>query len=177
MVLKIWLYIRNKVDAHLFKPFRDSEASSEELALGTAIGLFWALTPLVGIQMWLVSINWFFFRRIKIRFNLAIALALVWITNPFTMPFFYYAFYIFGFEIFGALGAEVHLVNFTLFKDVLDKANQLDLWQGLFVWGKFMVIELGWPMLFGSFAMGLPIAILSYPSVIFLIRRYRKKNV
>jgi len=176
VILKIWNYIKKKVDDHLFLPFRESEASSGELALGTAIGMFWALTPLVGIQMWLVSINWFFFRSLKIRFNLAVGLALVWITNPVTMPVFYYTFYLCGYWLFSSLGADVHFVNYDLFKDTLSRANDMDLWHGLFLWGKFMVIELGWPMLIGSFTIGLPTAVLSYPAVTFLIKRYRKKK-
>ena len=31
-------------------------------AIGVAIGLFWAMTPLIGIQMWLVFMTWFIFK-------------------------------------------------------------------------------------------------------------------
>jgi len=92
------------------------------------------------------------------------------------MPFFYYTFYISGYGLFRSLGANVHLINFTLFRNVLKEANDLGLLHGLILWGRFMVIDLGWPMLLGSFALGLPTALLSYPAVIFLIKRYRKKS-
>lgn len=54
------------------------------------LGLFIALIP-IPMQMLIVVIMMKFF-----RFNLPIAVALCWITNPFTMPFIYYIEYITG---------------------------------------------------------------------------------
>ena len=48
------------------------------------VGLFFALLPLPG-QMFFVAAM-----TLVIRFNVAIALALVWLTNPVTMPFIFY---------------------------------------------------------------------------------------
>ena len=54
------------------------------------IGIFIALIPM-PMQMLVVVIMMKFF-----RFNLPLAVALCWITNPFTMPFIYYIEYITG---------------------------------------------------------------------------------
>ena len=173
----MWKRIKNLVDEKLFRPFRESQAPESEIGLGTVVGLFWGLTPLVGIQMWLVSITWFFLRIFKIRTNLAIGLALVWITNPVTMPFFYYTFYITGVYLFEAVGISVERIDFHLFERTLSGANSMGVKEGLLFWAKFMVADLGWPMLAGSFAMGIPAAVAGYPLSILLIRNYRKKKI
>ena len=54
------------------------------------IGLFIAFIPM-PMQMLLVVIMMRFF-----KFNLPLAVALCWITNPFTMPFIYYLEYVTG---------------------------------------------------------------------------------
>ncbi|MCK5111249.1 MAG: DUF2062 domain-containing protein [Arcobacteraceae bacterium] len=54
------------------------------------IGLFIALIPM-PMQMLFVVVMMKFF-----KFNLPLAVALCWITNPFTMPFIYYIEYITG---------------------------------------------------------------------------------
>jgi len=61
------------------------------------IGLFWAMTPLVGIQMPLVFATWLAVRwKPSLNFGLIIALAWTWVTNVFTMLPIYYLFYLTG---------------------------------------------------------------------------------
>jgi|TARA_B100000767_G_scaffold271349_1_gene296804 hypothetical protein len=60
------------------------------VAKGFAIGLFFAFIP-VPFQMVLAAGV-----AIFIHANLPLAIALVWITNPLTMPFIFYACYIVG---------------------------------------------------------------------------------
>lgn len=55
-----------------------------------AIGLFWALIP-APMQMLLAALC-----AIPARANLAIAAALVWLTNPLTLPMVFYANYLVG---------------------------------------------------------------------------------
>lgn len=59
------------------------------VSLAFAVGLFVAWIPTIG-QMAIAATAAFYFRA-----NLAISVALVWITNPFTMPpMFYFSYYI-----------------------------------------------------------------------------------
>jgi len=69
----------------------------EVKALGVGVGLFWAMTPLVGIQMWIVFMTWLFFKKVlHIDFSLGLGIAYTWVTNVFTMIPVYYIFYVTG---------------------------------------------------------------------------------
>ena len=61
-------------------------------ARGTAIGLFFGLTPTVGIQMPMILIFWALAKWLKPKwkFNLLVALAWTWPTNVLTAPAYYY---------------------------------------------------------------------------------------
>lgn len=54
------------------------------------VGLFIAMIPMPMQMLAIILISPFF------RFNVPIAISLVWITNPFTMPFIYYTEYLTG---------------------------------------------------------------------------------
>jgi hypothetical protein len=70
----------------LILPFISSHAPVGEVSWGAAIGMFIALLPIVGIQMYVAATLWLICRYLfRFRFNLPIAMALVWITNPVTV--------------------------------------------------------------------------------------------
>ncbi len=96
----------------IIKPLKEAHSPREEIALGAAIGMFWALNPLVGIQMYLTTANWLIFKLFKIRFHLPIAIAMVWISNPLTVPFFYYAFYITGIYFLKLINLHYEILSF-----------------------------------------------------------------
>ncbi len=163
------------LDQRLVRPIRESHASAGELGLAAAIGLFWALTPLVGIQMILATFNWVIFRSLKIRFYLPVAIAWVWITNVFTMPFFYYAFYIAGYYFFHLIGAEITLISFATLKTTLDQTNNMNMINGVIHWMRFIVNDLGWPMVAGALLMGIPSALSGYYVTVRLVNNYRRR--
>ena len=81
----------------LLVPLWRSPHPPEYKALGVAIGTMWAMTPLVGVQMWLVFMTWAFAKRVlKKPFSLPLGLAYTWLTNVFTMIPIYYVFYVTG---------------------------------------------------------------------------------
>ena len=55
-----------------------------------AAGLFWAMIP-IPVQMLAAALT-----AITVRINLPISVALVWVTNPFTMPAVFYFNYLVG---------------------------------------------------------------------------------
>lgn len=67
---------------------------------GVLIGLFWAFIPM-PMQMLGVMITTPLF-----RFNVPIAISMVWLSNPFTMPPMYYMEYLTGNIILGREGLE-----------------------------------------------------------------------
>ena len=56
----------------------------DTIAKGAAVGLFWAFIP-VPMQMLLGAIT-----SIVLRCNIPASLAMCWVTNPFTIPFFFF---------------------------------------------------------------------------------------
>jgi uncharacterized protein len=169
----MWQKLYRITDEHLIRPFRDSHAPLHELSLGAAIGMFWALTPLIGAQMTLVAFTWVFFKSIKINFNLPIALPMVWITNPLTMPFFYYTFYIFGFYTYNVIGFDIPQIGFGIFREVIRQNQHMNMIDGTIHWVRFMIDDLGLPMLIGSIVLGIPSAIVTYPISAYLIKNHR----
>ena len=80
----------------LIEPIIHSKLSIEEKARGVAVGLAWAMTPLVGIQMVTVTLTWMIAKKLKWHFSLPLALAWTWVTNVVTLVPVYYVFYIVG---------------------------------------------------------------------------------
>ena len=92
-----WTGLKRLLRMKLVVPMVRLKVEPEVKALGVAVGLFWAMTPLVGIQMWLVFMTWVFFRHIlRLNFSLVLGIAYTWVTNVFTMIPVYYVFYITG---------------------------------------------------------------------------------
>lgn len=80
----------------LIEPLIRSKKPPIYKARGVAVGLAWAMTPLVGIQMFLVTFTWGVLKKFKWHFSLPLALAWTWITNVATLVPVYYVFYITG---------------------------------------------------------------------------------
>lgn len=167
---------RDLIDDKILKHFRESHNPVSELGLASAVGLFWALTPLVGIQMILVTINWAIFRIFRLHFHLVIGVAWVWLSNPFTMVPLYYSFYITGYYFFSWVGVELTPVSASAFSVVLNESGAMSMTDGLWHWVDFMVFQLGWPMLIGGFVMGVPVAIAGYPITVYFVKRFRKRK-
>lgn len=163
------------IDDQIIRHFRDSRAPVSEVALGGMIGMFWAMTPLIGIQMAFVIAQWLFMKALGIRFYLPIGIAMVWLTNPITMPFFYYSFYMVGATFFEMINSQAVAISFERFSQVLQVAQEMQLWSGIIAWGKFMLFELGWPMLTGGFIIGVPLSLAFYPLTAFITKKHRRK--
>ena len=118
------------------------------VAGGVACGLFVAFVPMLG-HMLLAAVLAVLFRT-----NLLISVALVWITNPITMPPIFYFTYLVGTWIVGSpeiahIGFEPNLPWF---------------------WGQFARI---WkPLLVGSLSVGSVLALVGYGTVHLLWRLY-----
>ncbi len=170
-------FFRKRIYEHIIKPIVFSVSPVNEAALGMAIGVFIGLTPTVGIQMWIVFLIWLFSRYIlKLRFDLIIGTAVVWISNPFTMFFMYYGFLITGLSVFSFLGFEGIELNYSAFSHQLSQITnnpENSLWEVAVSGFKFLLIDLGLPMLIGSFFYAVPFAIASYFITRILLLQYR----
>lgn len=96
-VRTLWETIRRILRHKLIVPLLRSPHPPEYKAHGVAVGFAWSMTPLVGIQMWLVFMTWTFVKKVCHKsFSLPLALAWTWVTNVFTMVPIYYVFYVTG---------------------------------------------------------------------------------
>ena len=142
----------------LIIPILRSPHPPEHTARGVAIGTMWAMTPLVGIQMWLVSMTWIFYKKVlKKSFSLPLGLAFTWLTNVFTMVPMYYIFYVTGQLM---LGHWDSISGYSHLKEIIHQTFMSDL-SFLEKWGlffKLLVQDWGLAMIVGC----LPWMILGY---------------
>ncbi|RMF20075.1 MAG: DUF2062 domain-containing protein [Gammaproteobacteria bacterium] len=115
------------------------------------IGLFWAFIPM-PFQMVAAA-----FCALRFNANLPLSVALVWISNPLTMPPIFYFNYLFGAWILGT--------------DTQDYSFELS-WE----WLSHNLAEVGIPLYFGSAVLGLLFGSVAYLLVEWLWRRKIRKD-
>ncbi len=123
---------------------------------GVAAGLFWAMIPIPS-QMLTAALS-----AVLFRINLPIPVALVWITNPLTMPAVFYFNYVLGTWL---LGAPTHVGEFKLSIDWITAEIGV-IWKPLFV---------------GSILSGIVLGVIGYLAMRmywrwWVIRRRRHQN-
>ena len=94
---------KSKIDTFLEKyklPKCYLSVNRRMITRGVAIGLFWGFIPM-PMQMLAVMAT-----TPILRFNVPIAISMVWLSNPFTMPPMYYMEYLTGNFILGREGIE-----------------------------------------------------------------------
>ena len=159
-----WQRMKRLSRLKLLIPLRRSPHSAEYSARGVAVGMFWALTPLVGIQMYLCLMTWFAAKIFKDQeFSLVISFAWTWVSNIFTMLPIYYVFYASGYETF----LHSWHAAFTADNGFLHAVLQL---LGM------LARELGISMLIGCLPYAILGTWLSYSLSLKYIRRRRRKK-
>jgi len=151
---------------HLITPVINSYSPVKELALGIGIGLFWGFTPLVGIQMYVVFMNWLIFKYVfRIKFDVLVGMAMVWISNPLTMVFMYYAFYVSGVYFMESVGSDIHFVTYESFKLTFQNILSDELasfWDKAVNSAMYLLYDLGFPMLIGCLFFAIPVGFGGY---------------
>ncbi|MGB5506909.1 MAG: DUF2062 domain-containing protein [Sulfurovum sp.] len=107
----------NKIDAFLEKynlPKAYLSVNRRMITRGVAVGLFWGFIPM-PMQMLAVMATTPFF-----RFNVPIAISMVWLSNPITMPPMYYMEYLTGNFLLGREGIEDIELTMSWFTENFD---------------------------------------------------------
>ena len=78
----------------------------KSITKGIGIGLFWGFIPMPMQMLAVLAMTPFF------KFNVPIAISMVWLSNPLTMPFMYYMEYQTGNYILGTEG--IKSIEYTL---------------------------------------------------------------
>jgi uncharacterized protein (DUF2062 family) len=163
--------LRKTIQSRLIDPIIHSVAPVKALQWGTAIGLLLGFTPTVGIQMYSAAVVWALGKYIfRFAFNLPVCIAMIWISNPLTMIPMYY-----GFLITGGWVQGVPTVTYSAFSDKLAEILAMEsFWDSFIEGSKFLLIELGQPMLVGSMVYAVPISIGGFFAVGYFLTRHRK---
>lgn len=89
-------YLTKKLYRYLIGLFQKKENRSPHyFALTVCVGLVFGISPIVG-QSYLCILTWGICRFFGVRFNVIVACALTFISNPVTTPFMFYTFYMTG---------------------------------------------------------------------------------
>ncbi|MBC8258367.1 MAG: DUF2062 domain-containing protein [SAR324 cluster bacterium] len=158
----------------LINPVLHSRSPISEVSLGVAVGVFLGLTPTVGVQMYLVAIIWSIYRYLFRRhFNLPVGVAMVWISNPLTMVPLYYLFLVTGCWV---LDTQNNF-SYQLFADTLTRISETSgAWEKIMQGIRFLLIDLGWPMVVGGFVYAVPGFIISYFTTSRILTSHRKSK-
>ncbi|MCF6244684.1 MAG: DUF2062 domain-containing protein [Sulfurovum sp.] len=106
MMRKFFRNLASKKDKfdHLLEKYKLPRAyfniNRKMITKGVAIGFFWGFIPMPMQMLAVIATTPF------IRFNVPLAIIIVWLSNPFTMPFMYYMEYITGNFLLGKEGIE-----------------------------------------------------------------------
>ena len=161
----------------LFIPLKRSKQPPEHAARGVAVGMFWAMTPFFGAQMFLVFVTWLFCSKLlKWDFALIPGLAWTWITNIFTLLPFFYAFYLTGQLFMGDIG---NAGGYEVFKNIFEtstKGSDAGLWELILAWINVIISEIGVPLSVGSLVWAILSAWGSYYLSLRFINQYRERR-
>lgn len=161
----------------LIVPIKRSKHPPEYTARGVAMGIGWAMTPLVGIQMYLVLMCWLVCRKLfKWDFSLLVGCAWTWVNNVLTMLPLYYAFYVTGQLMLGNWGELSGYESFVrLFSQTFDE--RLGLWETMQQYIVAVLKDWGLAMAVGSLPWAIGSAWLSYRwSLAFARRRVQRRR-
>jgi len=108
----------SKIKAFIHKHKIPSEYLSinrKSISRGVLIGLFWGFIPMPMQMLAVLAVTPF------LKFNVPIAITMVWLSNPITMPFMYYMEYQTGNFILGSEGLDNIELTLEWFSNNLHK--------------------------------------------------------
>lgn len=146
------------------------------IALGVAIGLFVAWTPLLGFHIPIALVVTFFFKANKFA-----ALICVWASNAFTVIPVYYPNYLLGRTVLTLLHTEPKLApsevaelfeNFFFINRMIANLFSSEFWHQL----ADFLLQIGVELFIGGFLIGGIISVTAYFGTYHLVVWYRKKH-
>ena len=143
------------------------EGSSHSIALGTAIGLFVAMTPTVGLQMIIILII-----SLVIPANRLAGFIMVYVSNPLTMIPIYWLDYWVGLKCLAQQGLTRS--NFEQrWLEAQGKASEVGWYEGTLELLRSIGNDVLGPLFLGGAVVGLLCALPAYPVTLRLVQQYR----
>jgi uncharacterized protein len=150
-------------------PVFRSPHAAEYTARGVANGVFWGLTPTLGLQTSEIVATWFVAKKVFRRdSSLVQALIWVWVNNPVTMVPMFYVFYVTGLWM---LGDRTSATGYAAFVALWDSTAQTG-WLGRM---RTVATSIGAPMLLGALPYAAAGSALSYRWAVTVIRRRHRR--
>jgi len=173
--LPFWTRFKRLLRYRLIIPIRRSYHAPPFAARGVAIGLFWGLAPLVGLQIVLVLGTWFVLKAFpKLSFSLVLGIAWTWISNAFTTIPMLYVYYVTGQVLFGQWD---RISGYEAFTDLVTPIVEAEFSRILDVLYEVAVKELGVSILVGSLPWMFGCAWGGYWLAMRVARRYRERRL
>lgn len=173
----LWQTFKRVVQYRLIIPIKRSNKPPEFTARATFVGLFLAMNPLIGVQMYLCFIAWLFSKHIlKKDFSLPIACAWTWVTNVFTMIPTDYVFFVTGKYLMG----EREFYSYKYFLGAFSESftENMTMWENLKAMFNILVKDWGTAMFVGAIPWMIGASVLGYfLSYKYAFRRHLKKQI
>ena len=146
------------------------DGSAESIALGTAFGLFVAMTPTVGVQMIIILLI-----SLVLPIHRIAGLIMVYVSNPLTVVPIYWFDYWVGLKCLAQEGLT--RTNFELlYQEAASQANEVGWFEG----GLELLRSIGndalGPLFLGGAIVGLICGLPAYPITLRFVRRYRARK-
>ncbi len=173
------LFLRRLL-SRLIEPFLLQQASVEEVAWGSSVGILTALLPIFGVQLYVALGLWLISRRALGRtFNLPVCFAVSWAMNPFTVVPIYYVYYLTGDTVWDAVTVPTPDWTFAQFGEMFQSAIAPagGKWWERFFGGMGVLFDyFGWPIILGSVLWAVPASVFAYVATRWGLARYRRRR-
>ena len=168
--------LRRMMRYRLQIPMKRSKHPPHFIARGVMVGMAWAMTPFLGLQMTAVFLTWLVTRRLfNWDFSLANGLAWTWTTNVFTAIPVFYIFYVTGQLLLGHFNDISGYESFkALFLGVHEPATGV--WDLISKWFAGFVVGVGVPMTVGSIPWAIIAGWFSYKLSLQFVTEFRARR-
>jgi len=173
----LWQTFKRVIQYRLIVPIKRSNKPPEHTARATCVGLFLAMNPLIGVQMYLCFIVWLISKHFfKKDFSLPIACAWTWVTNVFTMVPVDYLFFVTGKFLMG----EHKIYSYGYFMKAFSEkfTDDMTVWQNLVAMFDILVKDWGAAMFIGAVPWMMIVSTFGYfLSYRYALKRHMRKQV
>lgn len=162
--------LRRLIRYKLIIPIFRSPHPPEYTARGVANGVFWGVTPFMGLQTLFMLGTWAILKRVFGKDSSVVqALIWAWVNNPITMVPMYYVFYVCGLWLMGTSGS---LGGYSSFVALWDDSAQAP---GLFARIALLARQIGVAVTVGCIPFAIILSWIGYSWALAATRARRRR--
>jgi uncharacterized protein (DUF2062 family) len=154
----------------LIIPVFRSPHPPEYTARGVANGVFWGVTPFMGLQTLFMLLTWAVLKRLFARDSSIVqALIWAWVNNPITMVPMYYVFYVCGLWL---MGTSASLGGYDTFVALWDDSAHAP---NLFARITLLARQIGLALTIGCIPFAIVLSWIAYSWALMAVRARRRR--